>query len=139
MLKNKIYKYLFNEILKNFITILFTFTTIAWVVRAVNFLDLMVSDGYSSSIYFQYSLLNLTNIMSRFVPLAFLLSLTFSIVKFEKQQEFLILWASGLSKIKIANIFILISIFVTLFQLTLYRPYHCARFSMANLNHSSLI
>ena len=120
MLKNKIYKYLFNEILKNFITILFTFTTIAWVVRAVNFLDLMVSDGYSSGIYFQYSLLNLTNIMSRFVPLAFLLSLTLSIVKFEKQQEFLILWSSGLSKIKIANIFILISIFVTFFQLTLY-------------------
>ena len=120
MLKNKIYKYLFNEIFKNFITILFTFTAIAWVVRAVNFLDLMVSDGYSSSIYFEYSLLNLSNIMSRFVPLAFLLSLTISIVKFERQQEFLILWSSGLSKIKIANIFLLISIFVTLFQLVLY-------------------
>jgi len=120
MLKNKIYKYLFNEIFKNFITILFTFTAIAWVVRAVNFLDLMVSDGYSSSIYFEYSLLNLSNIMSRFVPLAFLLSLTISIVKFERQQEFLILWSSGLSKIKIANIFLFISIFVTLFQLVLY-------------------
>ena len=46
MLKNKIYKYLSSEILKNFITILLTFTAIAWVVRAVNFLDLMVEDGY---------------------------------------------------------------------------------------------
>ena len=35
MLKNKIYKYFFDEILKNFITILLTFTAIAWVVRAV--------------------------------------------------------------------------------------------------------
>jgi len=90
MLKNKIYKYFFNEILKNFITILLTFTAIAWVVRAVNFLDLMVDDGYSASVYLKYSALNITTIISRFIPLAFLLSLTISIVKFERQQELLI-------------------------------------------------
>ena len=119
MLRNKIYNYLSNEILKNFITILLTFTTIAWVVRAVNFLNLMVDNGYSSSIYFKYSILNITTIITNFVPLAFLLSLTISILKFERQQEFMILWASGLSKIKIANIFLLIGFFVTLFQLIL--------------------
>jgi len=119
MLKNKIYNYFFNEIFKNFITILLTFTAIAWVVRAVNFLDLMVEDGYGSSIYFKYSILNITTIMTRFVPLAFLLSLTFSIVKFERQQELLILWTTGLAKIKIVNIFLLIGFYVTLFQLIL--------------------
>jgi lipopolysaccharide export system permease protein len=119
MLKNKIYNYLSIEIIKNFITILLTFTAIAWVVRAVNFLDLMVEDGYSSSIYFKYSLLNITTIITRFVPLAFLLSLTISIIKFERQQELLILWTSGLTKIKIANIFLSIAFFVTLFQLVL--------------------
>ena len=119
MLKNKIHKYLSIEILKNFITILLTFTSIAWVVRAVNFLDLMVDSGYSSIVYFQYSLLNITTIMTNFVPLSFLLSLTISIVKFEKQQEFLILWTSGLSKIKIANVFIFVAFFITLFQLIL--------------------
>ena len=119
MLKNKIYNYFFNEILKNFITILFTFTAIAWVVRAVNFLDLMVEDGYGSIIYFKYTLLNITTIASRFVPLSFLLSLTISIVKFERQQELLILWTTGLAKIKIVNIFLLIGVFVTFFQLLL--------------------
>jgi lipopolysaccharide export system permease protein len=119
MLKNKIYKYLFNEILKNFITVLFTFTTIAWVVRAVNFLDLMVDDGFGASIYFKYSILNISTIITRFVPLAFLLSLTISIIKFERQQELLILWTSGLNKIKIANMFLLIAFLVTLVQLIL--------------------
>ena len=119
MLKNKIYKYLSNEILKNFIIILLTFTAIAWVVRAVNFLDLMVEDGYGSSIYLKYSILNITTIITRFVPLAFLLSLTISIIKFERQQEFLILWTSGLNKIKIANLFLLIAFFITLFQIIL--------------------
>jgi len=119
MLKNKIYKYFFNEILKNFITILLTFTALAWVVRAVNFLDLMVEDGYSSLIYFKYSILNISTIISRFTPLAFLLSLTISIVKFERQQELLILWTTGLTKLKIVNIFLLIGFLITLFQLIL--------------------
>ena len=119
MLRNKIYNYFFNEIFKNFIIILFTFTAIAWVVRAVNFLDLMVEDGYTSSIYFKYSVLNITTIITRFVPLAFLLSLTVSIIKFERQQELLILWTSGLAKIKIVNIFLLIGFFITLSQLIL--------------------
>jgi len=117
MLKNKIYKYFFNEIIKNFITILLTFTAIAWVVRAVNFLDLMVENGYGSSVYFKYSLLNITTIISRFIPLSFLISLTISIVKFKRQQELLILWTTGLNKIKIVNIFLLIGFYITLFQL----------------------
>ena len=119
MLKNKIYNYFFNEILKNFITILLTFTAIAWVVRAVNFLDLMVEDGYGSVIYFKYSILNITSIITRFVPLSFLLSLTISILKFERQQELLILWTSGLMKIKVVNIFLLSAFYITLFQLLL--------------------
>ena len=44
MLKNKIYK-LLSRNFKNFLTILFAFTAIAWTVRAVNFLDLMVDNG----------------------------------------------------------------------------------------------
>ena len=119
MLKNKIYQYLSREILKNFITILLTFTLIAWVVRAVNFLDLIVDDGYGSYSYLKYSLLNLTSIMTNFIPLSFLISLTISIIKFEKQQELLILWTTGLSKMKIVNIFILISILVTLFHISM--------------------
>ena len=119
MLKNKIYKYFFSEILKNFITILLTFTAIAWVVRSVNFLDLMVEDGFTSIVYFQYAALNVTNIITRFVPLSFLLSLTISILKFERQQEFLILWTAGLTKIRVINIFLLIGLIITLFQLIL--------------------
>ena len=119
MLKNKIYKYLSIEIFKNFITILFTFTAIAWTVRAVNFLDLMIEDGYSAIIYFKYSFLNISAIITRFVPLAFLISMIISVTRFQRQQELIILWTVGLSKLKIANIFFLISIFIALIQIIL--------------------
>jgi len=116
MLKNKIYKYFSREILKNFITILVIFTAVAWTVRAVNFLDLMIDDGFAANIYFKYSLLNITNIAMRFVSLSFLLALIISILKFERQQEFIILWTVGLNKVKIVNIFFLIAFLITLLQ-----------------------
>ena len=119
MLKNKIYKYLATEISKSFITILFAFTTIAWTVRAVNFLDLMVEDGYGVGIYLQYSFFNISSIITRFIPLSFLLSLVLAIVKFERQQELLILWTSGINKLKIANLLFLLAIIVTLIQILL--------------------
>ena len=119
MLKNKIYNYLCSEIFKNFLTILLTFTAIAWTVRAVNFLDLMIDDGYSASIYFEYSILNISTIATRFVPLSFLLSLIISILKFERQQELMILWTAGLEKRQIVNIFFLISFFIAIIQVIL--------------------
>jgi len=117
MLTNKIQKYIFKDIIKNFLTILLTFTAIAWTVRAVNFLDLIIEDGFNPLIYFKYSILNLSAILTRFTPLSFLIGLLLTIIKLEKQQEFLILWSSGLNKIKIANTFIFISLLITIIQI----------------------
>ena len=112
MLQNKIYQNFIKEILKTFIVILLGLTLIAWTVRAVNFLDLIVESGYSTSTYFQYSFLNLFGILTKFIPLAFLLSLMIFILKQIQEKEFLILWTSGVKKIKIVNLFLLISVFI---------------------------
>ena len=117
MLQNKIYLNFIKEILKSFLIILFGLTLIAWTVRAVNFLDLIVESGYSVSTYFQYSILNLFGILTKFIPLAFLLSLMIFIVKQIQEKEFLILWTSGVKKIKVVNLFFFISIFVLIFYL----------------------
>ena len=117
MLTNKIQKYILKDIIKNFLTIFLTFTAIAWTVRAVNFLDLIIEDGFNPYVYFKYSILNLSAILTRFTPLSFLIGLLLTVIKLEKQQEFLILWTSGLNKIKIANTFILISLLITMIQI----------------------
>ncbi len=112
MLKNKIYNYITFELIKSFILILFSLSLIAWTVRAVNFLDLIVDSGYSTSTYFIYSLLNLTNIMTKFIPLSFLLALLLTIIKLERQNELLVLWTSGVAKFKITNLFLFISMII---------------------------
>ncbi len=117
MIKNKIYKYFTIEILKNFLIILFALSAVAWTVRAVNFLDLIVNDGHSLKTYLFYSLLNITNIFTKFIPLSFLIALVVSIVKFDRQRELVVLWSSGLEKSKILNLFFRISFLVLGIQL----------------------
>ena len=117
MLKNKIYKYITLEFIRSFILTLFSLSLIAWTVRAVNFLDLIVDSGYSTSTYFIYSLLNLTNILTKFIPLSFLLALVFTIIKLERQNELIVIWTSGISKKQISNLFLRISFLVVLLYL----------------------
>ena len=117
MLSNKIYKHFFTELSRYFFLVLFTFSIIVWAVQAVNFLDLIVEDGHGVTVYLNYSLLNIPKILTKFVPLSFLIALFLTILKFESESEFLILWTSGLNKMKIVNFFFKVSILVTILQL----------------------
>ena len=117
MLSNKIYKHFFIELSRYFFLVLFTFSIIVWAVQAVNFLDLIVEDGHGVTVYLNYSLLNIPKILTKFVPLSFLIALFLTILRFEGESEFLILWTSGLNKMKIVNFFFKVSILVTILQL----------------------
>ena len=117
MLSNKIYKHFFKEFSKYFFLVLFTFSIIVWTVQAVNYLDLIVDDGHAVSVYLGYSFLNISKIFTKFIPLSFMLALFLTILKFEEESELMILWTSGLNKIKIVNFFFKVSILVTIGQL----------------------
>ena len=117
MLQNKIYLNFTLEIFKIFLVILFGLSMIALTVRAVNFLDLIVDSGYSILTYFKYSLLNLLGISVKFIPLSFLISLSIFVFKHLQDNEFIILWTSGVKKISLVKIFILISSLIAIIYL----------------------
>ncbi len=117
MLQNKIYHNYIIEIFKLFIVILLSLAIIAWTVRAANFLDLVVESGYSIFTYFQYSFLNLFGIITKFIPLSFLLALTIFIIRQLQENELIILWTSGVKKIQVVHLFLFLSLFISLFHL----------------------
>ena len=117
MLQNKIFLNFSLEIIKIFLTVLFGLSMIALTVRAVNFLDLIVDNGYSIIAYFQYSLLNLLGISIKFIPFSFLISLSIFILKHQQDNEFIILWTSGVKKLSLTKIFITLSFLVSCFYL----------------------
>ena len=91
MLQNKIYNNFLIEIFKSFFTIIFGLSLIALTVRAVNFLDLIVDNGYSLLTYFNYSILNIFGIAPKFFPIAFLISIIIFILRHQNNNEFIIL------------------------------------------------
>jgi len=126
MLQNKIYQNFLIEIFKTFFIVLLGLSLIALTFRAVNFLDLIIESGYSTNIYFKFSLLNLFGIAPKFIPLSFLITLTLFILKHLQNSEFIILWTSGVKKIQLLNLFIfssLLAMFLYLCFSTFLTPF----------------
>jgi len=117
MLQNKIYQNYFIEIIKTFLTIVLGLSLIALTVRAVNFLELIVDNGYPVTTYFQYSMLNVFGIAPKFMPLAFFISVIIFIIKHQGDSEFIILWTSGVKKLQLVNLILFSSITVLIIYL----------------------
>ena len=118
-MKNKIYTYFFLEFCRYFIIILFAVSAIVWTVQAVNFLDLVTNDGHAFNVYFTFSALGIPKIITKLIPFSFLVAIILTLLKLEKDNELIILWTSGLNKIKIVNLILRISILILVIQIIL--------------------
>ena len=96
--KTKIYLNFTIEIFKIFLIVLFGLSMIALTVRAVNFLDLIVDSGYLY-LFISIFTFELTWNIVKFIPLSFLISLSVFILKHSQDNEFIILWTSGVKKL----------------------------------------
>ena len=115
-MKKIIYKKLLLDFLTFFILALIGISAIIWVFQAVNFLDIMIEDGRNYNVYFSYTLLNFPKIISRIVPFAFFFSFSYTLIKYEANNELMIFWNYGIDKLSIINFFFWVSIFIMLTQ-----------------------
>ena len=116
-MKNKIYRYFFHEFIHYFAVVLFAAVAIIWTIQAVNFLDLVTDDGHAFGIYMLYSVLNIPKVLTKLIPFTFLIASVLTILKFEKDNELIVLWTSGLNKIHIVNLIFRVSLLIMLLQL----------------------
>ena len=94
-------------------------STIVWVFQAVNFLDLMVEDGRDFFLYLNYTFLNFPKIISKLLPFALFFSFFYVISKYELNNELIIFWNFGVSKIQLINFILKISLIFMTFQILL--------------------
>ena len=94
-------------------------STIVWVFQAVNFLDLMVEDGRDFFLYLNYTFLNFPKIISKLLPFALFFSFFYIISKYELNNELIIFWNFGVSKIQLINFILKISLIFMIFQILL--------------------
>ncbi len=118
-MKKIIFRKLLLDCLTFFCLSLLGISTIIWVFQAVNFLDIMIEDGRNYSVYFNYTLLNFPKIISRILPFALFFSFSYTFLKYETNNELIIFWNHGVTKISIVNFFFWISILIMLIQILL--------------------
>ena len=118
-MKKIIFRKLLIDCLTFFFLALLGISTIIWVFQAVNFLDIMIEDGRNYNVYFNYTLLNFPKIISRILPFALFFSFSYTYIKYEANNELIIFWNHGVSKISIVNFFFWVSILIMLIQILL--------------------
>ncbi len=118
-MKKIIFRKLLTDCLILFSITLLGISAIIWVFQAVNFLDIIIEDGRNYEVYLSYTLYSFPKIISRIVPFALFLSFSYTLIKYENNNEFIIFWNHGINKITLINFFFYFSIFIMLFQLIL--------------------
>jgi lipopolysaccharide export system permease protein len=118
-MKKLIFKKFISDVLIFFITSILIMGLIVWTLQAVNYFDFVSEDGHGLKVYFAYTFLNFPKIIHRLLPFVFFISLFYTIIKYENNNELNIFWISGISKFKFVNIMIIFSIILMCFQIWL--------------------
>ena len=118
-MKKLIFKKLFKDILMLFIVLSLSLTVIVWAMQAVNFLDFVSEDGHGFKVYFSYTLLNFPKIFSRLLIITFFISIIYTIIRYEENNELILFWMLGISKIQFIKNVIKFSIFFLIIQMLL--------------------
>ena len=112
-----IFRKLITDITLRALIITFSLGLIVWIIQAVNHLDFVIDDGHNFQIYFFFNLYNFPKIIHRILPFVFAISIFFELLKYEKNNELLIFWTNGISKMKLIKNLINFTIIVTLIQI----------------------
>ena len=112
-----IFRKLITDITLRAMIITFSLGLIVWIIQAVNHLDFVIDDGHNFQIYFFFNLYNFPKIIHRILPFVFAISLFFELLKYEKNNELLIFWTNGISKMKLIKNLINFTIIVTIIQI----------------------
>ena len=116
-MKKIIFKKLLLDYMSFFIIALLSSAVVIWVFQAVNFLDIMIEDGRSYSVYISYSLLNFPKIINKLFPFILFFSLFYVTIKYENNNELIIFWNFGINKIQLINFIFKFSIILMIIQL----------------------
>ena len=118
-MKKMLFRKFLLDYMKFFLIAIFSASIVIWVFQAVNYLDIMIEDGRDYKVYINYSLLNFPKIINKLYPFVLFFSLFHIIIKYENNNELIIFWTFGISKLELINFIFKFSIILMLVQIIL--------------------
>ena len=116
-MKKILFRKLLFDCLKFFLITVIGISAIVWVFQAVNYLDIMVEDGRNYQVYLKYTVLSFPKIISKIFPFAIFISFFYIISKYENNNELIIFWMHGITKLQLINFFLKASLLLMFFQM----------------------
>ena len=89
-MKKLIFRNLIKDIAIFFLLVSISLTLIAWVIQAVNYLDIVSEDGHGFKVYFMFILLSLPKLYGKLILFLYFISLFYIISKYQNNNEILI-------------------------------------------------
>ena len=118
-MKKILFKKILSDCLIFFGISLFFAALVIWIFQAVNHLDIMIEDGRNHLTYIKFTLLIFPKVIVKLLPFIFFLSFVYIITKYELDNELIIFWNFGVSKISVINFFFKFSLVLVIFQIFL--------------------
>ena len=118
-MKKILFRKLLFDYMSFFLIALFSSSIVIWVFQAVNYLDIMIEDGRDYKVYISYSLLNFPKILNKLYPFVLFFSLFHVTNKYENNNELIIFWTYGVTKLELINFIFKFSIILMLIQIIL--------------------
>ena len=118
-MKKMLFRKLLIDYMSFFLIALFSSSIVIWVFQAVNYLDIMIEDGRDYTVYINYSLLNFPKILNKLFPFVLFFSLFHVTTKYENNNELIIFWTFGITKMELINFILRFSIILMLIQVIL--------------------
>ena len=118
-MKKMLFRKLLLDYISFFLIALISSGIVVWVFQAVNYLDIMIEDGRDYKVYISYSLLNFPKILNKLFPFILFFSLFHVTIKYENNNELIIFWTFGITKLELINFIFRFSIILMMLQILL--------------------
>ena len=113
-----IFRKFLYDLISFFLIVSLSLSLIVWIIQSVNYLDFISKDGHGFKVYFAFISINFPKIFSKIIIFSYFISLFYIIIKYQSNNEILIFWTNGISKLRLVNFIFKVSIVFTIIQIS---------------------
>lgn len=124
-------KYIIRHLIHSTLLITFSLTSIVWLTQALRFIDFIVNQGISITVFLHLTLLLIPSLLLMILPPAFFCSVLFVYNKLKMDSELIVMQSAGLSRWRLGRPALQVGLAITLLGYTIamyFQPVSYTRF-----------
>ena len=119
---NQLDRYIFHQVFWTTVFVSLTLTCVVWLSQSLRFVEMIVNQGLSASVFFYFTILMTPSFFAVILPVALVMAVIFTYNKLATDSELVVLRAAGVSQFSLAKPAMILATATTLlcYSLTIY-------------------